>query len=57
MQVVQKDLMDMLVRELNEELEARNQTKTGNKAWLCARGRARRDRARASCRGPYRLRA
>ena len=34
MQVVQKDLMDMLVRELKEELEARDQPKTGNKAWL-----------------------
>ena len=33
-QVVQKDLMDMLVRELKEELEARDQPKTGNKAWL-----------------------
>ena len=27
-------LMDMLVRELKEELEARDQPKTGNKAWL-----------------------
>ena len=26
--------MDMLVRELKEELEARDQPKTGNKAWL-----------------------
>ena len=34
MQVVQKDLMDMLVKELKEELEARDQPKTGNKAWL-----------------------
>ena len=34
MQAVQKDLMDMLVRELKEELEARDQPKTGNKAWL-----------------------
>ena len=25
---------DMLVRELKEELEARDQPKTGNKAWL-----------------------
>ena len=33
-QVVQKDLMDMLVRELKDELEARDQPKTGNKAWL-----------------------
>ena len=33
-EVVQKDLMDMLVRELKEELEARDQPKTGNKAWL-----------------------
>ena len=30
----QKDLMDMLARELKEELEARDQPKTGNKAWL-----------------------
>ena len=30
MQAVQKDLMDMLVRELKEELEARDQPKTGN---------------------------
>ena len=34
MQAVQKDLMDMLVKELKEELEARDQPKTGNKAWL-----------------------
>ena len=35
MQAVQKDLMDMLVRELKEELETRDQPKTGNKAcWL-----------------------
>ena len=34
MQAVQKDLMEMLVRELKEELEARDQPKTGNKAWL-----------------------
>ena len=27
-------MMDMLVRELKEELEARDQPKTGNKAWL-----------------------
>ena len=26
--------VDMLVRELKEELEARDQPKTGNKAWL-----------------------
>ena len=31
MQAVQKDLM---VRELKEDLEARDQPKTGNKAWL-----------------------
>ena len=30
----QKDLMDMLVRELKEELEARGEPRTGNKAWL-----------------------
>ena len=35
MQAVQKDLMGMLVRELKEELETRDQPKTGNKAcWL-----------------------
>ena len=34
MQTVKKDLMDMLVRELKEELEARGEPKTGNKAWL-----------------------
>ena len=28
------ELMDMLVRELKEELEARSESKTGNKAWL-----------------------
>ena len=33
-QVVDKDLMDMLVRELKDELEARSESKTGNKAWL-----------------------
>eukprot|EP00964_Phaeocystis_antarctica_P038394 scaffold21966_cov61-Phaeocystis_antarctica.AAC.2 len=27
-------LMDMLVRELKDELEARSESKTGNKAWL-----------------------
>jgi hypothetical protein len=27
-------MMDMLVRELKEELEVRDQPKTGNKAWL-----------------------
>ena len=31
---VQKDLKDMLVKELKEELEARDQPKTDNKAWL-----------------------
>ena len=30
----QKDLMDMRVRELKEELEARDEAKSGNKAWL-----------------------
>ena len=33
-QVVDKDLMDMLVRELKDELESRSESKTGNKAWL-----------------------
>ena len=32
--MVDKDLMDMLVRELKDELEARSESKTGNKAWL-----------------------
>ena len=27
-------MMDMLVRELKDELEARSESKTGNKAWL-----------------------
>ena len=34
MVLVQKDLMDMKVTELKEELEARNEGRTGNKAWL-----------------------
>ena len=38
---------DMLMRELKEELEARDQPKTGNKAWL-RRWLHGRDRARAS---------
>ena len=29
-----KDLMEMKVAELKEELEARDELKTGNKAWL-----------------------
>ena len=29
--------MDMLVRELKDELEARSEFKTGNEAWLCRR--------------------
>jgi hypothetical protein len=36
-QLVDKDLMDMLVRELKDELEARSESKTGNKAWLLRR--------------------
>ena len=34
--MVDKDLMDMLVRELKDELqlESRSEFKTGNKAWL-----------------------
>ena len=50
MQAVQKDLMDMLVRELKEELKARDQPKTGNKAVAAPdpeRCCARRDRTRA----------
>ena len=34
MQAVHKDLMAMKVAELKEELEARGEGKTGNKAWL-----------------------
>ena len=34
MRVVNKDLMEMKVAELKEELEARGEGKTGNKAWL-----------------------
>jgi hypothetical protein len=51
MQAVQKDLMGMLLRELKEELEARDQPKmTGNKAWLRRRLHSTIVRARASCR-------
>ena len=52
MQAVQKDLMEMLVRELKEELEARDQPKTGNKRRRgCAGGcTARSCAGRASCR-------
>ena len=41
--------MDMLVRELKEELEARDQPKTGNNAWLRRRLHGAIVRARASC--------
>ena len=34
MQAVRKDLMSMKVTELKEELEARGEPRTGNKAWL-----------------------
>ena len=34
MVAVQKDLMEMKVTELKEELEAREEAKSGNKAWL-----------------------
>ena len=34
MKVVEKDLMHMKVAELKEELEARGEAKSGNKAWL-----------------------
>ena len=34
MEAVEKDLMAMTVAELKEELEARGESKTGNKAWL-----------------------
>ena len=46
MQVVQKDLMSMKVTELKEELEARGESKTGNKAWLRRRLHAAIVRAR-----------
>jgi hypothetical protein len=42
--------VDMLVRELKEELEARDQPKTGNMQQGAAPEAARRNRARASCR-------
>ena len=51
----------MLVRELKEELEARDQPKTGNKAWLRRRlhgAKPNRDRACASIlqtTEPYRM--
>ena len=52
MQAVKKGLMGMLVRELKEELEARDQPKTGNTRRGCAGPpeAARRNRARATCR-------
>ena len=34
MEAVSKDLMEMKVAELKEELEACGELKTGNKAWL-----------------------
>ena len=34
MLAVEKDLMGMLVRELKEELAARDEPVSGNKAWL-----------------------
>ena len=34
MQAVHKDLLAMTVVELREELEARGEPRTGNKAWL-----------------------
>ena len=34
MEAVAKDLMQMKVAELKEELEARGEAKTGSKAWL-----------------------
>ena len=34
MRTVAKDLMAMKVDELKEELEARDEAKSGNKAWL-----------------------
>ena len=44
MEAVQKDLMAMIeamqVLELQEELEARDEAKTGSKAWLRCRLRA-----------------
>ena len=37
MRVVNKDPTEMKVAELKEELEARGEGKTGNKAWLLRR--------------------
>ena len=34
MQMVAKGLMEMKVAELKEELEARDEPRSGNKAWL-----------------------
>ena len=39
MEAVKKDLMHMKVTELKEELEARNEAKSGNKAWARLRRR------------------
>ena len=36
--VLDKDLMAMKVTELKEELAARGEALSGNKAWLCAGG-------------------
>ena len=38
MEAVAKDLMQMKVAELKEELEARGEAKTGSKAWLRGAG-------------------
>ena len=47
MRAVEKDLMAMKVAKLKEELEAREEAKSGNKAWLRRRPCTYGDRARA----------
>ena len=49
MKVVDKDLMAMKVDEVKVELEARDDVKTGNKAWLAA---AAASNAARLCRNP-----
>ena len=55
MRAVDRDLMAMKVDELKEELEARDEVKTGNKAWLrCGGGFMRRSSVSTlrECRDP-----
>ena len=51
---VKKDLMEMKVAELREELGARGEIQSGNKAWLRRRLHAAIVRARTSTRAPRR---